>query len=410
MSFLPVQAQNFSLSGAGAIAGATSITLKSFAQIDGTLLTMTDFGAVGYLTMEPGNGTLEEQVSFTGVVQNANGTATLSGIKTVLDVSPYTETSGLAQTHAGSTTVVLSNTAGFYHQFPAKDNDETITGQWTFNTFPITPSNSDASTTVKGVTKVSVAPAAAANPIAVGTNDPRLQMPYYAATSVGTDAYAITLTSAAVPVAYNTGDSYTFKADVANTGAATLNVNTLGAKSIVKNGSTVLSTNNILAGQIVQVEYDGTNFQMISPVSPLTTTVVASMVYNSGSDTKNLADATAATQNIAHGLGVAPSKVRLKYALYGTDTLNTSDGSWMNAKYTTTSTVMFEDTSNGLGEAVTTYVIKLLPGGSTSAFQTATVAVDATNITLTWTKTSTPTGTITFLWEAEGQTTTTVVV
>jgi hypothetical protein len=31
----------------------------------------------------------------------------------------------------------------------------------------------DASTTVKGVTKLSVAPSVAANPIAVGTNDPR---------------------------------------------------------------------------------------------------------------------------------------------------------------------------------------------------------------------------------------------
>lgn len=173
-TFHQVQAQPFALSGAGAVAGATSIVLKSFAQINGTLLTMADFGSVGYLTMEPGNGTLEEQVSFTGVVQNSNGTATLSGIKTVLDVSPYTETSGLAQTHAGSTTVVLSNTAGFYNQFPAKANDETITGQWTFNTFPITPSNSDASTTVKGVAKLSVAPAVAANPIAVGTNDTRV--------------------------------------------------------------------------------------------------------------------------------------------------------------------------------------------------------------------------------------------
>ncbi len=134
MSFLPLQAQNFSLAGAGAVAGATTVILKSFAQINGTLITMADFGAIGYMTLEPGNNTLEEQISFTGVVQNSNGTATLTGVKSVLMDSPYTETSGLAQTHAGSTTAVLSNTSGYYGQFGIKQNNETITAQWSVPT------------------------------------------------------------------------------------------------------------------------------------------------------------------------------------------------------------------------------------------------------------------------------------
>lgn len=269
-TFHQVQAQPFALSGAGAVAGATSIVLKSFGQINGTLLTMANFGSVGYLTMEPGNGTLEEQVSFTGVVQNSNGTATLSGIKTVLDVSPYTETSGLAQTHAGSTTVVLSNTAGFYNQFPAKANDETITGQWTFNNTPIVPGTvSDASTTVKGVSKTSVAPAVAANPIVVGDNDSRVNALFYGASATGTDAYAITVTGGNTPAAYATGQVFTFKADVVNTGAATLAVNALGAKTIKKNVSSDLANGDIAASQLVEVQYDGTNFQIISLKSSL---------------------------------------------------------------------------------------------------------------------------------------------
>ncbi len=174
-TFHTAQLDPFSLNGAGAISGATSITLKSFKTIGGVNLAMTDFGSVGYMTMEPGNGALEEQISFSGVVQNSNGTATLTGVKSVLFLSPYTETSGLTKTHAGSTSVVVSNTSGFYNQFPAKVNDETITGQWTFTNTPITPpSVSNASSTVKGITKLSVDPVLSTNPIAVGDNDPRV--------------------------------------------------------------------------------------------------------------------------------------------------------------------------------------------------------------------------------------------
>ena len=82
--FKYVQAQPFSLAGAGAITGDVTLTLKSFKTIDGVNLAMTDFGSVGFGTLEPGNGTLEEQISFTGATQNANGTATLTGIKSVL--------------------------------------------------------------------------------------------------------------------------------------------------------------------------------------------------------------------------------------------------------------------------------------------------------------------------------------
>ena len=134
-----VQAQNFALAGAGAIAGATTLILKSFTGIDGvTPLTMTDFGVIGFATIEPGNGTQEEQISFTGITQNANGTATLTGVSTVLFINPYTATSGLAKTHPGSATFIISNTSGFYNRFAAKDNDETINATYSFTYVPNT--------------------------------------------------------------------------------------------------------------------------------------------------------------------------------------------------------------------------------------------------------------------------------
>ena len=201
-TFLFAQLQPYSLSGAGASIGDTSITLKSMLDIDGNTLSMSGtFGSIGFGTLEPGNGANEEQISFTGLTNNSNGTVTLSGVKSVGFTAPYTATSGLAKTHPGSTTFVISNTAGFYDHLTSKNDDETIAGIYTF-TNPNVPrldtahayaggeeeyfatkryvdgvaiaGAPDASTTVKGITKMSVAPASATSPISVGDNDPRV--------------------------------------------------------------------------------------------------------------------------------------------------------------------------------------------------------------------------------------------
>lgn len=79
------------------------------------------------------------------------------------------------------------------------------------------------------------------------------------------DTYTATLSP--VPAAYVTGQHYRFKANTANTGAATINFNALGAKTIKKPAggiTTDLVTNDIRAGQWVDLVYDGTNMQMQS--------------------------------------------------------------------------------------------------------------------------------------------------
>lgn len=83
----------------------------------------------------------------------------------------------------------------------------------------------------------------------------------YAADAGGDDTYSVTLDP--VPAAYYAGMEVNFKPTTANTGACTLDVNGLGAKSIKKNVSSDLSDGDIKSGQIVKVIYDGTNFQMI---------------------------------------------------------------------------------------------------------------------------------------------------
>ena len=82
--------------------------------------------------------------------------------------------------------------------------------------------------------------------------------------SGGTDAYACTLDRTADTFAYGLGACYQFTADVANTGTASLNLHSAGAKTLTKGAggvATILADNDIWVGQIVKACYDGTNMQ-----------------------------------------------------------------------------------------------------------------------------------------------------
>ena len=99
-----------------------------------------------------------------------------------------------------------------------------------------------------------------------GTNFILLERPdrrdEYVVDTGSADAYAVA--PAPAYTAYFAGMQVIFKADNTNTGASTLNVNSLGAKTIKKNFNADLVAGDILAGQAVEVVYDGTNFQFIS--------------------------------------------------------------------------------------------------------------------------------------------------
>jgi len=74
---------------------------------------------------------------------------------------------------------------------------------------------------------------------------------------------AYVLTTGLSLTAYVSGQAFKIKTNFANTGAATINVDTLGAKSIVKNGSTALASGDLASGQVYEIAYDGTNFQLV---------------------------------------------------------------------------------------------------------------------------------------------------
>jgi hypothetical protein len=81
-------------------------------------------------------------------------------------------------------------------------------------------------------------------------------------TVAGTNA----LTGLATPtlVGYATGAQYSFIAQNTNTSAVTIDIDTLGVKSITKFGTVALAAGDIQAGALTLIEYDGTRFQLLN--------------------------------------------------------------------------------------------------------------------------------------------------
>ena len=128
------------------------------------------------------------------------------------------------------------------------------------------------------------------------------------ATTIATVSGTDTLTGTLAPAitAYATGNLFSFVAVATNTGAATINLNSLGAKSITKSGTTALVAGDLVSGQVYLIEYDGTRFQLINQSVPLPSGILP--IANGGT---SLATLTANNVILGNGtsspLFVAPS-------------------------------------------------------------------------------------------------------
>lgn len=98
--------------------------------------------------------------------------------------------------------------------------------------------------------------------------------PANAAKQDQSDIYALDSSGAANTVvvapspaftAYVTGMQVAIKLANSVTGATTINVNSLGAKTLKKNNSSDIESGDLVANQIIEARYDGTNFQLQSP-------------------------------------------------------------------------------------------------------------------------------------------------
>lgn len=168
--------------------------------IYGNYLSMTNFGDIGFMTINP-TSPFAEIISFTGCQYQGNGLTKFTGVtRGLLAVDPYT-TGGTANPHGANDTIVFSINPQTLNQFVQKGQDATITGTFTFtyNKMPrasqsvtygvgsdlwfATKEYADglaiagapnASTSTKGIGRVSIPPADPLIPIFVGDNDPRV--------------------------------------------------------------------------------------------------------------------------------------------------------------------------------------------------------------------------------------------
>lgn len=132
----PIAGQTYTLAGSGISSTATEFDLVSFTiPQSGVKIQDSQMSETFYVTFEPGSRSRQEIASCTTVVQNDDGSATISGCTRGLSpLTPYTASTSLQFAHNGGTAVIFSNPPQLYNQAAFKDNDETITGNWLFPT------------------------------------------------------------------------------------------------------------------------------------------------------------------------------------------------------------------------------------------------------------------------------------
>lgn len=190
--------------------------------------------------------------------------------------------------------------------------------------------------------------------------------------STGGSANTYTLSANQTLSAYYDGLKLSFKVTPTNTGASTLNVDSVGAASIVKYGSTELASGDLTQGDKVTVIYDGTSFQVVSPLrKPANVT---------GSDTGIVSGTAGTNGNLAQWNGDGD-------LVDGPDVLDEDDMASDSASAVPTqqSTKAYVDTHTGVAKAWA----KITWSGGTPSIQASynvdSIVDDSTGtITINW--------------------------
>ena len=111
----------------------------------------------------------------------------------------------------------------------------------------------------------------------------------------GGSANAQTLTLSPTVTAYVAGQRFSFLAGFTNTAAATLNVNSVGAKNIF-NAATgaAIGASEVVSGRAYEVIYDGTQFLLLNDVTPIQNGDYIWLGTTAGTATAQTASATPA--------------------------------------------------------------------------------------------------------------------
>ena len=182
-------------------------------------------------------------------------------------------------------------------------------------------------------------------------------------TVAGTNA----LTGLATPTlgGYAAGAQYSFIAQNSNTAAVTIDIDTLGVKSITKFGTTALAAGDIQAGALTLIEYDGTQFQLLNVTNNSFKYIVEPTTISATASTGTI-NYDVATQSIVYYTTAATANWTMNFRASSTATLN----SLMSTGQTITVTFMATQ-------------------GATAYYNSA-VTIDGTSVTPKWQSGITP--------------------
>jgi len=176
-----------------------------------------------------------------------------------------------------------------------------------------------------------------------------------------------TLTGLATPAlsGYAAGAQYSFIAQNTNTGAVTIDIDTLGVKSITKFGTTALAAGDIIAGALMLIEYDGTRFQLLNVTNNSFKYIVEPTTISATAATGTI-NYDVATQSIVYYTTNATANWTMNFRALSSATLN----SLMSTGQTITVTFMATQ-------------------GATAYYNSA-VTIDGTSVTPKWQSGITP--------------------
>jgi hypothetical protein len=423
----------------------TTMTLSSFLEpVSGVPYTMLLLNTdIVYATIAPRTAQ-SEFISFTGITQNVDGTATLTGVvRGLAKKYPFTASATFRLPHSGQSQFILSDAPQLFNKKGTLENDEEITGYW----------EAPDPVTAQGlVTRDYMLNLINGGPIAVNNVVDNLAV-------AGEDVTAGQL------VYQNTTDSkwYLTDADTAATvqykqlgltqgagatdasitdGVLKYGVDTTltGTTGLVYASNTAggLSTSTGTVERVVGMYLANNAGLLFDPYFFYTLTndlkdamagggdfgtpstsnkfltedffdVEIAKLFNSGTTTKNTANDT--TTTIAHGLGRIPKRVYV-VAVLSSESLSTNFSKFARAEaiYTTTGGFVYQSvamqagtatSSNGsYSQTYSTFTLLTNGAGGVNENITGVITVDATNITITWTRNDSG-GTAKLLWEAQ---------
>jgi hypothetical protein len=132
-----------------------------------------------------------------------------------------------------------------------------------------------------------------------------------------------TLTGLATPAlgGYATGAQFSFIAQNTNTAAVTIDIDTLGVKSITKFGTTPLAAGDIQAGAVTLIEYDGTRFQLLNVTNNIFKYIVEPTTISATAATGTI-NYDVATQSIVYYTTNATANWTINFRALSSATLN----------------------------------------------------------------------------------------